>query len=208
MGSPYPIFLYHVSFHHNVQDASYPIDIIEFTIPPHLQLLQQPLRLKQQHNLMHNGPHITDRQIHRQISLRRDFIRIIDAREALDFTTTRLGINPALIRLLAVLKRRRDMNEVKATVLLTYLPGLLSRLLERRNRGRDDSRAGTRQFRGDEGDTRDVFVAVFAGEAQLGREFAAHGFAEEEGDGAAALLVEGDVEGARDGVFAAVVVAR
>jgi len=93
-------------------------------------------------------------------------------------------------------------------VLLDDVAGGLARGGEGGDRGGDDGGAGAGEFRGDEADALDVLVAVLAREAELGRELVAHRLAEQEGDGAAALLVQGDVEGARDGVLARVGVAR
>lgn len=45
-------------------------------------------------------------------------------------------------------------------------------------------------------------MPVVGREAELGGELLADGLAEQEGDAAAALLVEGGLEGAGDGVFA------
>jgi hypothetical protein len=124
---------------------------------------------------MHRRPNIAGRQINHQIRLLRVFIRIIHTREALNLTSARL------------------VDEVEGSVLLDRLAGSLPVFLERRN-GRDNGR-GTcfGELRGDEGNAGDVLVAVGAREAEFAGEFAADCVAEEEGDGAAALLVQSDV---------------
>ena len=138
---------------------------------------------------MHRRPHIRTRQIHRQIRLDGRLIRIIHAREALNLPRARRLINPPLIRLLCMLQRRRDMDEVKTAILLHRVPRRLAGLLERRDGRHDGGGACFGEFGGDEGDARDVLVAVGAREAEFGAEFGAYGVAEEEGDGAPALLV-------------------
>ena len=159
---------------------------------------------------MDSRPHVILAGIHHQIRLLilRVLIRIIDTGETLDFARARTSVDPALVRLLAVLQRRGDVNEIETPVLLDQLTRSLARILERRDRGGNDSGAGACHLRRHPPDTLDVLVAVLAREAELGGELGAHGLAEEQGDGAAALLVEGDVERARDGVFARVGVAR
>lgn len=84
---------------------------------------------------------------------------------------------------------------------------MLPALLKRRNGRGNHSRTGLCEFGRDERNARNVLVTVLAAEAEFGGELVADGVAEEERDAAAALLVEGDVEGAGDGVFAAVLVA-
>ena len=142
---------------------------------------------------MHRRPHIGLLNIHNQVRLRRRLVRIIHTGKPLDLTLPRLGIDPPLIRLLAVLETRRNMHEVKAAVLLDNLLRLLAAGVERRNGCGNNGSSGLCEFRGNEGDARNVLVAVGAAEAQLGAEFVADGVAEEEGDAAAALLVQCDV---------------
>ncbi len=100
------------------------------------------------------------------------------------------------------------MDQVEVTVLLDELARVLAGALERRDGGGDDRGAGSGELRGDEGDAADVLVAVLAAEAKLRGELAAHGLAEEHGHGPAALLVQRDLQGTRDLVLAAVLVAR
>ncbi len=156
---------------------------------------------------MHRRPNIRRRQINRQIWLLWRLIRIIHARETLNLAIPRLLINTLLISLLRIFQRRINMDKIKTAILLHRLPRRFPRILKRRNRRRNGCRTRFGQFGGHEGDARDVLVAVGAREAEFAAEFVADGFAEEEGDGAAALLVQRYVEGARDGVFAAVCVA-
>lgn len=99
------------------------------------------------------------------------------------------------------------MDEVEIAVLADELAGVLARILVRRDRRSDHSSAGLGQLSGHETDASDVAGAVGAAEAELGGELGAHGLAEEEGDGAATLLVQSHLQGARDGVLARVLVA-
>jgi hypothetical protein len=155
---------------------------------------------------MNRSSHIALRNINREIRLLGILIWIIDTSEALNLSSTCLSINTTLVSLLGVLERRSHMYKVKASVFFNQLACLITRVLERRDRGRDNRRTGFRQFGGDKGDTSNILLAVGAREAEFGGEFVADGFAEEEGDGTSSLLVEGHVQRARDGVFARVLV--
>jgi hypothetical protein len=143
-----------------------------------------------------------------QVGVLGGLVRVVDAGEALNLARARLGVDAALVCLLAVLEGRGDVDEVEGAVLLDEVLGGLAAALEGGDGGGDDGGARLGQLRGDEGDAPDVGVAVGAAEAQLGGELGADCVAEEQRDGAAALLVECHVEGARDGVLARVLVAR
>lgn len=138
---------------------------------------------------MHRRPNIRRRQINRQIGLLWSLIRIIHACEPFNFTIPRLLINALLIRLLRIFQRRINMDKIKTAILLHRLARRFPRILKRRNRRRNSCRTRFGQLRGHESDARDILVAVGAREAKFAAEFVADGFAEEEGDGAAALLV-------------------
>lgn len=156
---------------------------------------------------MHRSPDIRRGQVNRKIRLGGDLVRVIDAGEALDLAVAGGLVDATLVRLLGVLERCRHVHEVEVAVLGDGVAGSLSAGLEGRN-GRDDGgSAGLGELGGDKGNAGDVLVAVGAREAKFARELGAHGIAEEEGDGAASLLVEGDVEGTGDGVLARVLVA-
>ena len=146
-------------------------------------------------------------RVDHEIGLFRTLVRIVDAGEAFDLAPPRFRVHAPLIRLLRILQGRRDVDEEETPVLTDRVPRLLTTVFERRDGRGDDGGAGFGEFGGDESDALDVFVAVFAGKAEFGGEFGADGVAQEEGDGAAALLVEGDLEGAGDGVLAGVLVA-
>jgi hypothetical protein len=156
---------------------------------------------------MHRRPHIALGDIHHEVRLGGLLVRVVDASEALDLAVSRLGVDAAAISLLRVLERRRNVHEVEATVLLDQLAGRFSAVLKRRDGRGNDYCAGLGELGCDEGDAADVAVAVFACETEFGGELGADRLAEEERDGASALLVEGDVEGAGDGVLARVLVA-
>lgn len=116
---------------------------------------------------MNSSPNISRAKINRQIRLGRDLIRIIDTGETLNLTSARLGIDTALIRLLAVLERSSDVDEIEAAILLDEFASSLARSLEGGDWGSDDGGAGTGEFAGDEGDAANVLVAVFAGETEF-----------------------------------------
>ena len=173
----------------------------------HLQLCQKTLALQEQDNLVNRCPDIGSGQVHSQISIGRHLVRVVNTGEALDLTSARLGVHATLISLLRVLKRGRDVDEVEGSESLHSLAGRLSRVLERSN-GRNDCRGTSLgELGGYKGDAGNVLVTVGSAEAELARELAANGVAEEEGDGSTSLLVQGDVESACDGVLARVLVA-
>lgn len=93
------------------------------------------------------------------------------------------------------------MDQVEATILLDKFPCVLASILERSNGRSDDCGTGLGELGSHETNAANVAVAVFAGEAELTGELGADVLAEEEGDGASALLVEGNVEGAGNGIF-------
>ena len=156
---------------------------------------------------MHTRPHIRRLQVDSQVHFLWHLVRIVDARKPFDLAPPRLCVDAPPIRPFAVLQRRRHVHEEETAMLVDHRPRQPPAGLEWGNGRGDDGRAGLGELRCDEADALDVDAAVLAGEAELRGELAADGFAEEEGDGAAALLVEGHVEGAGDGVFAAVLVA-
>ena len=134
-------------------------------------------------------------------------VGVVDAGEALDLALAGGGVDAALVGLLADLERGGDVDEEEGAELLDDLARGVAAGLEGCDRGGDDGGAGLGQLRGHEADAVDVLLAVFAGEAELRGQLGADGVAEEERDAAAALLVEGDVQGACDGVLAGVGVA-
>lgn len=91
------------------------------------------------------------------------------------------------------------------TVLEDVLEGCLSGVFEGSDGSSNDGGAGLGELGSDEGNALDVLVSVLAREAEFGRKLRANSLTEKEGDRAAAVLVEGDLEGAGDGVLARVV---
>jgi hypothetical protein len=166
-------------------------------------------RLKQQDNLVHSSPDSLLAKINNKVSLLAlgSLVRVINTSEALDLALASGGVDAALVGLLAVLERGGDVDEEEVAELLDDLAGGVTAGLEGRDGSGDDGGAGLGELGGDEADAVDVLLAVLAGEAQLGGELGADGLAEEERDAAATLLVEGNVQGAGDGVLAGVGVA-
>ena len=156
---------------------------------------------------MHHAPHRHLLQIDPEIGPLGLLVRIVHAREALDLPPPRFGIDAALIRLLAVLKTGRDVDEVEAPIGGDGLARALPTRFKGRNGRGDDGRPGFRQLARYKGYALDVLVAVFLGETEFGRELAAHRVPEQEADGPPALLMQRHVEGARHRVLAAVLVA-
>ena len=169
-----------------------------------LQLLEQALRLEQKDDLVHRRPDVGFRDVDRQVGLGGLLVGVVHTGEALDLPVACLGVDAALVRLLGVLERGSHVDEVEAAVLLDELAGVFAGVLEGRNGRGDDGGAGLGELRGNEGDAADVAVAIFAGVAEFGRELGADVLAQEQGDGASTLLVESDVQRARDRILARV----
>jgi len=94
-------------------------------------------------------------------------IRIVYPSKPLDFAIASTSVYPALVRLLAVLQRRGNMDEVHRPELLNGLLRLGTRVLKWGDGRGDDGSASAGQFSCDEGDALDVLVAVLPGEAKL-----------------------------------------
>lgn len=110
-------------------------------LEPFLKPIQQPSALQLQNNLVHNPPNALLLQINHQVRLLGRLIGVIHASETLDLARPRLGVDPPLVRLLAVLERSGDVHEVEVTILLHQLPGVLASLLEGGDGGSNDGRA-------------------------------------------------------------------
>jgi hypothetical protein len=174
----------------------------------HLEV-KKTRRLKKKDDLVDSSPDSLLAKIDNKLGLLalRSLVRVVNTGEALDFALAGGGVDAALVGLLAVLEGSGDVDEEEVAELLDDLARGVAAGLERCDGSGDHGGAGLGQLGGDEADAVDVLLAVFAGEAQLGGELGADGVAEEERDAAASLLVEGDVEGAGDGVLAGVGVA-
>lgn len=103
-----------------------------------------------------------------KIRVLRSLIWIINTGETLDFAASGLGIDTALIGLLSVFERGCDVDEEEGSDGLDGFAGDLSALLIWGDGSSDDGGTGLGEFGSDEGDTLDVLVTVFAGEAELG----------------------------------------
>jgi hypothetical protein len=174
----------------------------------HLEV-KETRRLKEKDNLVNSSPDSLLAKVNNKLSLLalRSLVGVVNTGEALDLALAGGGVDAALVGLLAVLEGSGDVDEEEVAELLDDLARGVAAGLERCDGSGDHGGAGLGQLGGDEADAVDVLLAVFAGEAQLGGELGADGVAEEERDAAASLLVEGDVEGAGDGVLAGVGVA-
>lgn len=174
-----------------------------------LELVQQSLGLEQQHNLVNGCAHANLGQVNGQVGLTlgRSLVRVVDTGKVLDLTTTRGGVDASAVSLFALFERCGDVDEIKGAVLFDELAGVLSARLEGCNGGGNDGGTGLGQFAGNKANASDVGVAVLLVEAELGAQLVADSLAQEERNGAATLLVEGDVEGTGNGVLAAVGVA-
>ena len=157
---------------------------------------------------MHGGAHGLLLEVDDQVGLGGGLVRVVDAGEALDLAGASLLVDATLVRLLAVLERGCDVHEVEVAELLDELTSALAVVLVGSDGGRDDGGSRAGQLAGDEGNALDVLAAVLAAEAELGRELVADSLAQEQRDRTATLLVQCHLQGAGDGVLAAVLVAR
>lgn len=153
---------------------------------------------------MDNAADTLLRDINDEIRVLRSLIGIIDTSEALDLTAVGLGVDPALIRLLAVLEGSRDVDKEEGTGLGNGILGSLAGVLVRGNRSSNDGSTGLGELSGNEGDALDVGVAIFAAESELGRELMADSVTEQQGHRASSLLVQGDLQGTSDRILAGV----
>jgi hypothetical protein len=171
--------------------------------------LQQTVGLQKEDDAVDDLRDSLSGDVDSQVSLGRSLVDIIDASEALDLSPACLGIQTPSVSLLSVLQRGVDVNEEEvgtgSTILQDGVLGGLSGSLVGSGRGSDDGCTSAGELRGDESDTLEVGVSVFSRVSEFGREFLSDGFAEEEGDASAALLVEGGLQSSGDDVFARVV---
>lgn len=168
-------------------------------------MVKVALALKHENNLVNNAAHALLGDVDGEVSVRRSLVRVIDTGEALDFTLAGLGVDTALVGLLAVLEGSVDMDEEEGAAQVgDGLTGGLAGVLVGSDGGGDDGGTGAGELTGHEGDALDVLVAVLAAEAQLGREFVTDGVTQEQGDGTTTLLVQGDLQSTGNGVLARV----
>lgn len=139
-----------------------------------------------------------------KVGLLRSLIGVVNTSEALDLAAAGTLVDAALVGLLAVLEGSGDVDEEERASLGDNITGVLPGLLVGSDGGSDDGGTGAGQLGGDEGNALDVGVTVLAGEAQLGGELVADGVTQQQGDGAATLLVEGHLQSTGDGVLAGV----
>lgn len=144
-----------------------------------LQTIKQPLALQRQHDLVNNGPHRLLGNVDRQVRFDGVLVGVVDSCEALDLAGAGALVDAALVRLLAVLERCVDPDEVEVAVLFHELPGVLPGGLKGCDRGGDDGRSGAGQLGCNKGDAANVLVAILAREAQLRRELTAHRLTEQ-----------------------------
>jgi len=162
------------------------------------------LALENENDLVNNGADSRLGGVNDEVSLLGSLIGVIDTSEALDLTTAGARVDAALVGLLAVLEGSSDVDEEEGPVLGNGVAGVLARGLVGGDGGSDDGGAGAGQLGGDKGNALDVGVAVLAGETQLGGELVADGVTQQQGDGAATLLVEGHLQSTGNGILAGV----
>ena len=106
-----------------------------------------------------------------QVGILRVLVDVVDTGEALDLTSTGPSIETLAVGSLTVLERGRDVDEeevsTSTTALEHMLLGSLARAFMRSNGSCDDSCASAGEFTSDVGDSLDVLVSVFSGEAEF-----------------------------------------
>lgn len=153
---------------------------------------------------MHDAADTLRGGINSEVGVGGSLIGVIDTSEALDLTTAGTLVDTALVGLLAVLEGSGNVDKEELTGLGDGVLGVLAGALVRSDGGGDDGGTGAGQLGGDERNALDVGVTVLGGEAQLGGELVTDSVTEQEGDGAATLLVESHLESTGNGVLAGV----
>lgn len=146
-----------------------------------------------------------------EIRLLRGLILVVHTREVLKVALPRPCVHTLAVRRLAVLERGRNVHEeevARTAILVNDVASHLAPALVRGHRGGDHRRTRARKLGADPRDALQVRVPVLDGPAELGRELLPHGLAKQERDGAAALLVQHDLQRARNRVLARVVETR
>lgn len=133
-----------------------------------LQLSQQALALKQQDDLVNSCPDICLGGVNNQIRVLGVLVWVVDTSEALDLTSTCLGIDTAPVRLLSVLERCSNVNKEERAVALDSLTSRSAGSLEWRNGRSDSGRTCLGELGSNESNAGNVLVAVFSREAELG----------------------------------------
>lgn len=143
-----------------------------------------------------------------EVRFRRSLIHVVHTSEVCDLACTSAGVDTLAVGLFAVLERGSNVDQeevASATLVDDGVAGGGAALFVWRNRCGDDGSARAGKLSRHPGDALEVLVPVLRSEARLGRGLLAHRLAEQERDGAAALLVEDDLECAGDLVLARVV---
>ena len=91
---------------------------------------------------MHSRPDVALGEVNSQVSVLGSLVRVVDTSEALDLAGACLGVDTALVGLLAVLERCGDVHEVEGSVLLDEVLGGLAGVLEGSDGRGDDGGAG------------------------------------------------------------------
>jgi len=133
--------------------------------------------------------------IDEKLGLERRFVGIIDTREVLHDAFACFGVEPLHVSLLAHLQGGSHVHLDESAPFGDNGTSVVPRLSVWSNGSDDGETSGVGDLGGDPGNALDVEVAMLLGEAELGGEVDADVVAVEEGDGAGALLHEGDAEG-------------
>ena len=169
-----------------------------------LKAVEEALGLEHEDDLVDDAAHALLRDINSEIRVLGRLVGVVDTSEALDLAAARLGVDAALVGLLAVLERSVDVDQEERAGLRDGVAGELAGVLVGSNWRGNARGAGAGELAGDEGDALDVGVAVLAAEAELRGQLVADGVTQQQGDRAATLLVQSDLQSTRDSVLARV----
>jgi hypothetical protein len=147
--------------------------------------------------------HILLANIHNQIRLRRNLIRIINSCKPFDFSSSGTRIDPLSIRFFlhqidgdgrySIFQRCGNMNQVETSILTDEILCGFSTRFERGDGSGYDCGAGACEFTTHETYTGDILCAVFAREAKFRGQLSADCLAEEKSYRATRLLIQGDL---------------
>lgn len=157
--------------------------------------------LKQENNFVDSLGDGDLAEIDGKVGISRDFVRIIDTSESLDFTLLCTLIDTIVIALNADFKGSRNVDKVETTKLFNGLAGILASFIVRGNGRNDSCSAGASQFTSNECLTGNVDITIALGEPEFGGKFLTDILTHKEGYRARTFLVERDLQGTGQGVL-------
>lgn len=165
---------------------------------PNLDIAKVSLLVQQQDNATDNLGNALGGGIDNQLGVLRSLIGIINAGEASDLALLGALVDTIAVPGNALLEGGGDVDKEESSRLLDLLAGLLAGILVGGNGSDNDTGTGLGQLGSNESEAVDVDVTLALAESEFRRELTADGLAEQQGDRATTLLVQGDLEGTGD----------